>query len=85
MAREIQPDAILCDIGLPGGLNGYEVAAEIRRDPRLRRVYLVAVTGYGQDEDRREAQLAGFDFHVTKPASRQQLQQILADRPNFSA
>jgi CheY-like chemotaxis protein len=82
--RASQPDVVLCDIGLPGGLNGYEVAAELRRDRELKAIYLVAVTGYGQDEDRREAQQAGFDYHVTKPLTRDQLQRILAERPKFA-
>ena len=83
-ARQFQPQVVLCDIGLPGGMNGYEVAAEFRRDSGLQSAYLVAVTGYGQEEDRRDAQAAGFDYHVTKPVSNDQLQQILADRPCFA-
>lgn len=81
---ELRPDVVLCDIGLPGGMNGYEVAAALRRDHDLKSLYLVAITGYGQDEDRRDAQHAGFDYHVTKPVSRNQLQTILAERPTFS-
>ena len=52
LAREVRPDVILCDIGLPDGMNGYDVAAAIRREPALKRVYLVAVSGYGREEDR---------------------------------
>jgi PAS domain S-box-containing protein len=84
-ASRFLPEVVLCDIGLPGGMNGYEVAAEFRKDRDLRSAYLVAVTGYGQEEDRRDAQAAGFDFHVTKPVSNDQLQQILAERPGFVA
>jgi PAS domain S-box-containing protein len=84
MAREFLPEVVLCDIGLPGGMNGYQVASRFRNHPALRTAYLVAVTGYGQEEDRRDAQAAGFDYHVTKPVSHHQLQQILGDRPRFS-
>jgi CheY-like chemotaxis protein len=84
MIGDLRPDVVLCDIGLPGGMNGYEVAAALRRNHDLKSVYLVAITGYGQDDDRRDAQHAGFDYHVTKPVSRNQLQTILAERPTFS-
>jgi CheY-like chemotaxis protein len=59
---------VLCDIGLPGAMDGYEVARAVRADPSLRSVRLVALTGYGQREDLRRAEQAGFDSHVTKPA-----------------
>jgi CheY-like chemotaxis protein len=67
-ARAQRPQVILCDIGLPGAMDGYEVAKAIRADPSLRAVRLIALTGYGQQEDRRRAEEAGFDSHVTKPA-----------------
>jgi PAS domain S-box-containing protein len=66
LAREVRPDVILCDIGLPD-LNGYEVARALRRDDALRSVRLVAVSGYARPEDRRRAADAGFDAHVAKP------------------
>jgi len=66
LARENVPDVILLDIGLPG-MNGYEVARAIRGTPALQGVVLAAVTGYGTDEDRREAVDAGFDVHLSKP------------------
>lgn len=65
-AREHLPEIVLLDIGLPR-LDGYQVARLIRADDRLKRVLLVAVTGYGQDEDRRRSAEAGFDFHLVKP------------------
>jgi PAS domain S-box-containing protein len=60
------PDVVLLDIGLPG-INGYEVARRLRLLPRLKDVKIVAMTGYGQDSDRRLAQESGFDDHMTKP------------------
>ncbi len=77
IANEMLPDAILLDIGLPG-LNGYEVAKRIRLNPELNVVVLVALTGYGQDEDRQTSMQAGFNFHLVKPASFQQVKKILA-------
>ena len=76
-AIEFRPDVLLLDIGLPG-LNGYEVAKRIRKEPGLKNVMLVALTGYGQDTDRQAALQAGFDHHLVKPARTAQLQQILA-------
>lgn len=60
------PDVMLVDIGLPD-MDGYEVAKAVRGDPTLRRVALVALTGYGQAEDKAEATRAGFDRHLVKP------------------
>lgn len=66
LALSIQPDAVLLDIGLPG-MSGYDVAREIRRRETSRRTVLIAVSGWGQDEDKRAAVAAGFDHHLTKP------------------
>lgn len=66
VAATRQPDLILLDIGLPT-LNGYEVARRIRAEQRHRGVTLVAMTGWGQEEDRRLAEEAGFDAHLIKP------------------
>jgi CheY-like chemotaxis protein len=65
--REWRPQVALIDIGMPG-LNGYEVARAIRRMDIGRDVLLIAVTGWGQEEDVRAARAAGFDLHFTKPA-----------------
>jgi len=67
MARELKPDVVLCDIGLPD-LSGCEVARTLRADESLRATRLIAVTGYAQPEDRQRAMEAGFDAHVGKPA-----------------
>src|SRR5262249_23682279 len=66
VAAEFPPDIVLLDIGLPG-MNGYEVAQRLRDIPGLARALLVAVTGYGQESDRRRTREAGFDRHLIKP------------------
>lgn len=76
-AQEQRPDVILMDIGLPG-LNGYEVAERIRATPALAHLWLVAITGYGQNQDRQRSQRAGFDFHLVKPVDPQLLHELLA-------
>jgi two-component system CheB/CheR fusion protein len=65
-ARANAPDIMLIDIGLPG-MDGYQVAQAIRADPALRRLLLVALTGYGRPEDKARAIAAGFDYHLVKP------------------
>jgi CheY-like chemotaxis protein/two-component sensor histidine kinase len=77
LARAQPPDLMLVDIGLPG-MDGYEVAREIRRDARLRQVVLVALTGYGREEDRTRALEAGFDRHLVKPVEPDTLQSLVA-------
>jgi signal transduction histidine kinase/CheY-like chemotaxis protein len=77
-AREHRPDTVLCDVGLPGGMDGYAVARALRADPELASVYLIAMTGYGQEEDRRRAKAAGFDVHLTKPADVVTVRRLLA-------
>ncbi len=80
-ARRFRPDVVLCDIGLPGGLDGHGVARAFRADPDLRSAFLIALTGYGQEEDRRRALEAGFDAHLTKPADIDELKRMLAKAP----
>jgi len=75
LAREFRPHIILLDIGLPK-LNGYQLAQEVRADPALREVTIIAVTGYGQPEDRERAAAAGIDYHLTKPVEFQSLQRL---------
>jgi PAS domain S-box-containing protein len=67
LAREHKPDVIVLDIGLPG-VDGYELARRIKREPDLASIRLVAHTGYGSPEDRKKAIDAGFDAHLVKPA-----------------
>jgi PAS domain S-box-containing protein len=73
-----KPDVLICDIGLPGGMDGYEVARRFRADPALQKVYLIALTGWGQAEDRKKALDAGFNLHLTKPISPDDLESVLA-------
>ena len=70
------PDMVLLDIGLPG-LNGFQVANRIRQEPALENVVLVALTGYGLEEDRQRSQEAGFDHHLVKPVSFDAVEKIL--------
>jgi CheY-like chemotaxis protein len=72
------PDVVFCDIGLPG-LDGYAVARRLRAEDWGRRVVLVAVTGYGREEDRRRAEEAGFDLHFVKPADPAAITQLFKD------
>ncbi len=76
-ARPFQPEVVFLDIGLPG-MNGYEVARAIRGEPSLSGVVLVALTGWGSDDDKRQSKEAGFDFHLTKPVELSAIESILA-------
>jgi PAS domain S-box-containing protein len=76
-AREQQPEVVLLDIGLPG-LDGYQVARRLREEVGLRHVLLVAMTGYGQPEDRRRSQEAGIQYHFVKPVEPLVLRNLLA-------
>ena len=75
-ATEFAPDVVFLDIGLPV-MNGYAVARTLRAQPEFTHVHFAAVTGWGQDEDRRKAREAGFDSHFTKPLSPAVLQDLL--------
>jgi signal transduction histidine kinase len=70
------PDVVLLDIGMPG-MDGYEVARRMRANPATRHISLIALTGWGQDEDRQRSAAAGFDHHLVKPADIEQLRQLL--------
>jgi PAS domain S-box-containing protein len=74
-APGFKPDVVLLDIGLPD-LNGYEVARELRQVPGMRQPRLIALTGWGQHEDKRRAAEAGFDDHWTKPVDPARLQEL---------
>jgi two-component system CheB/CheR fusion protein len=76
-AHAYRPDVVVLDIGLPG-MNGYEVAQHLRATPDFKRTPLVAVTGYGQDDDRRRSKEVGFDHHLTKPVDPNALQDFVA-------
>ena len=76
-ARAFRPHIVFLDIGLPG-MDGYEVARRLRKEPGMEKGLLVALTGYGQEEDRRKAMEAGFNVHLVKPADIDTLQNIVA-------
>ncbi len=80
VAATFRPDVVLLDIGLPG-MSGYEVARQLRQLPGWEDVFLAALTGYGQEEDRRQALEAGFDAHLIKPTSLDALEQLLVQMP----
>ena len=77
-ARARPPEVVFLDIGLPY-MDGFEVAKQMRREPDLRRARIVAITGYGRDEDRRRSQEVGIDLHLTKPVDPTDLQPLLAE------
>jgi CheY-like chemotaxis protein len=75
-AAAFHPDIILLDIGMPH-INGYEIARRIRQQWWSKDVVLIALTGWGQDEDKERAFQAGFDYHFTKPVNPADLEQLL--------
>jgi signal transduction histidine kinase/CheY-like chemotaxis protein len=77
-AAELKPEVVFLDIGLPG-LNGYEVARRLRADASRPQPVLVAVTGWGSEEDRRQAKAAGFDGHLVKPVDIAKLEATFVD------
>jgi CheY-like chemotaxis protein len=81
-ARTYRPEVIFLDIGLPG-MDGYEVARRLREEEGTREAYLVAMTGYGQEEDRQRSYRAGFDRHLTKPVDPAELHVLLANPKAF--
>jgi CheY-like chemotaxis protein len=73
-----RPDVLLLDIGLPD-MDGYQLARQLRAMPETADAVLVALTGYGQGQDRLQAQEAGFNHHLVKPASMEQVYAVLAE------
>ena len=76
-ARAFRPDVALLDIGMPE-LDGYDVARALRQEPWGAGVRLVALTGWGQEDDKQRATDAGFDYHLTKPVDPETLELILS-------
>ena len=76
-AAEYKPDLIFMDIGLPG-LSGHEIAARMRGELGMTSTYIIALSGYGTEEDRRKSLHAGFDTHLVKPLDPTALPGILA-------
>jgi signal transduction histidine kinase/ActR/RegA family two-component response regulator len=78
------PEVAIIDIGLPG-CDGYEVARQIRRLPEGQAIFLVALTGYGQPQDRLRAEQAGFDLHLVKPIDPDRINALLAERSRVTS
>ena len=76
LAREWLPEVALCDIGLPG-MSGWELARELRRDPKTAGIQLLAVTGYGSEADWQRSREAGFEKHFVKPVDPADLADLL--------
>jgi signal transduction histidine kinase/DNA-binding response OmpR family regulator len=77
VTESFRPDVVFLDIGLPG-MDGYEVARRLRELPGINKLILVALTGYGREEDQRRAHEAGFDYHLVKPADPSALEALFA-------
>ncbi|MGH8512784.1 MAG: response regulator, partial [Gammaproteobacteria bacterium] len=77
-AATFKPDVVLLDIGLPK-MNGFEAARKIREQPWSKKMVLVALTGWGQDNDRQKSKEAGFDGHLVKPVDHAALTKLLAE------
>ena len=75
-ARAWRPDVVLCDLGLPE-MDGFQVAAALRREPALGTTRLIAISGYGQEDDQRHCREAGFDLHLVKPVDFAELEAVL--------
>ena len=80
-AERLLPDAILLDIGLPR-IDGYEVCRRIREQPWGRGLMIVALTGWGQEEDRQKSKEAGFNTHLVKPVDDEVIMNLLASLPS---
>ena len=80
LVRTFHPDVAFLDIGLPG-MTGYELARRLRAMPATADILLVAVTGWGQDEDRRQSKDAGLDHHLTKPVDPGDVRALVAETP----
>jgi CheY-like chemotaxis protein len=78
MARDAMPEAMILDIGMPR-ITGDQVARAVRHEPWGAHVLMVAVTGWGQPEDKERASAAGFDHHLTKPVDVEQMEKLLGD------
>jgi CheY-like chemotaxis protein len=84
MIEDYRPDVVLLDIGMPG-MDGLEVARAIRRHAEFSKIVLIALTGWGQADDRKRTEQAGFDYHLVKPADVAALQAVLVEAGQGSA
>jgi CheY-like chemotaxis protein len=78
IAKSWQPQIVLSDIGLPGEMDGYGLARTLRAVPGGGEIFLVALSGYGREQDKERAREAGFDEHLTKPVDIHALESLLA-------
>lgn len=78
LAQRVTPEFVLLDIGLPG-YDGFEVAAALRRDPKLGSTKIIAVTGHGREEDRERSRQAGIDLHLLKPIDLKFLESLVGN------
>src|SRR5205823_3427292 len=76
VAQQFRPEVVLCDLGLPG-MDGYQVARALRQDLVTATASLIAISGYGEEEDRHRSREAGFDLHLTKPVDFNTLLRVL--------
>ncbi|HEY7426799.1 MAG TPA: response regulator [Gemmataceae bacterium] len=76
--ENFSPDVLFLDIGLPRGMDGYELARRLRQHPGMEKALLVAMTGYGQEEDRQKSMAAGFNHHLVKPANLSDINRLLS-------
>ena len=83
-ADALRPDAVLLDLGLPG-LSGYEVCRRLRVEPWAREIPIIAITGWGQDDDRQRSKDAGFDAHLVKPVVFAELTALLDEHGGATA
>jgi CheY-like chemotaxis protein len=83
MAKSLLPDIAVVDIGLPG-IDGYQVAESLRGDPATSAIRLIALTAYGSAEDRQKSMHSGFEAHLVKPASIDQLCRALGGRSQIA-
>ena len=84
-ARRFRPDVALCDITLPGGMDGHDLARALRQAEETAAACLIALSGYGQEEDLHRSREAGFDRHLVKPVEPALLEKILSTLPRLQA
>ncbi len=80
ISQVFRPQVVFLDLGMPD-MDGYDVARQLRKNPELKRAILVALTGWGREEDRHRSRQAGFDYHLVKPAEPAALEQVLQGKP----
>jgi CheY-like chemotaxis protein len=81
LAASVQPDVVLCDIGLPGKWDGFDVIRQLRLQIETKTAYMIAVSGYCQPSDVERSRQAGFDDHFAKPVDIVKLRQLIAEHP----